>query len=175
VGASWERTRSEIATRLGGDRALLASAALAGLGLGGLLHGLLVAMLERWDRLAVLPGASGAGLRHDLLSVGAWVAIAVGVMVYAATRRGAAGPGARRALGVAVAVAGVVVLVVGELEVHVFDTLAQRWAPHDLAWDVLFHVPGEAIAFAGWLLLPGAPRATGQTSSGTRSSSSTVR
>ncbi|MEX2555392.1 MAG: hypothetical protein WEB06_07165 [Actinomycetota bacterium] len=47
---------------------------------------------------------------------------------------------------------------VGELEVHVFRTLAQEWRPHDL-WDVIFHVLGEAIALMGWLLLPrGEPR-----------------
>ncbi|MGH2726307.1 MAG: hypothetical protein ACRDKS_04955, partial [Actinomycetota bacterium] len=103
---------------------------IVGLGLGGLLHRALVAAFERWDRLAVVPAAPGAGLRHDLLTIGPWVALAIGAIVYALTRAGSQEWSWRRALGVAIAVAGAVVLVVGELEVHVFDTLAQRWQPH---------------------------------------------
>lgn len=170
------RTRREASVRLGRDWRVIAWGVIFGLGLGGLLHRLLVAIFERWDRLAVVPAAAGADLRDDLLTFGPWVAIAIGAILYAATRGAARARSWRRGLGVAIAVAGAVVLVVGELEVHVFDTLVQGWEPHDLFWDVLFHIPGEAIALAGWFLLPSGVRgAAGQTSSGTRSASSTLR
>lgn len=149
------RTKQEASIRLGSDARLIVCGAIFGLGLGGLMHRALVAVFGRWDRLAVVPGADGAASRNDLLSFGPWIAIALSLGILALTYRGGETAWSwRRALGVAVAVAGVVVLVVGELEVHVFDTLAQGWKPHDLYWDVLFHVPGEAVALAGWLLLP---------------------
>ncbi|MGH2784938.1 MAG: hypothetical protein ACRDJ1_06735 [Actinomycetota bacterium] len=149
------RTRRETSVRLGNDAVLIACATIFGLGLGGLLHRGLVAAFGRWDRLSVLPSAAGAATREDLVTFGPWIVIGVSAGILALTRRGRSPAWSwRRALGVAIAVAGLVVLVVGELEVHVFDTLAQGWKPHDLFWDVLFHVPGETVALAGWLLLP---------------------
>lgn len=154
------RTRREASFRLGNDAVLIACATIFGLGLGGLFHRGLVAAFDRWDRLSVLPGAAGAATREDLVTFGPWIAIGVGAGILALTHGGRSPAWSwRRALGVAIAVAGLVVLVVGELEVHVFDTLAQGWKPHDLFWDVLFHVPGEAVALAGWLLLPTGNRA----------------
>ena len=149
------RTRRETAARLGNDAGLIACAAILGLGLGGLLHRVLIAAFEHRDRLTVLPNAPHASLREDLLTIGPLAAIALSVAVFALMRRGRSRAWSwRRAAGVSIAVAGAVVLVVGELEVHVFRTLAQGWRPHDLFWDVIFHLPGEAIALSGWLILP---------------------
>ncbi|MEX2555411.1 MAG: hypothetical protein WEB06_07260 [Actinomycetota bacterium] len=146
---------------------MLATAALLGVGVGGLLHRLLVGAFEGWDRLAVVPSARGAALREDLLTLGPWAAVTAGVIALAITgRRRAAGRG-RRIAGLSVAVAGLVVLLVGELELHVFRTLGQGWESHDLFWDVVFHLPGETIAFAGWLLLPGGTGAAGRAASQT--------
>jgi uncharacterized membrane protein len=149
------RIRRETSIRFGGDPRQIAGAIVFGAGLGGLLHRLLVWSFGRWDRLAVVDGAPGASVRDGLLSFTPWALMVAGLAALASTDGGRRSRwGLRRAVGVALASAGAVVLVVGELEVHVFRTLVQGWAAHNLTWDVIFHVPGEAIAFVGWLLLP---------------------
>jgi len=149
------RTRRETSVRLGGDARLIASALVFGAGLGGELHRLLVWSFGRWDRLVVAGDAPGASARDGILSIAPWALMVIGSALFVTTGRGRRSEwGWRRAVGIALASAGAVVLVVGELEVHVWRTLEQGWAAHNLTWDVVFHVPGEAIAFAGWLLLP---------------------
>ncbi len=149
------RTRRETVVRFGGDARLVAFALVFGVGVGGLLHRLLVWSFGRVDELAVVPFAPGISTRNALLRIVPWALIAGGAAAFAMTDRDRLSRwGWRRAVGFSLAAAGATLLVVGELEVHVFHTLAQRWPPHTLSWDVLYHVPGEAIAFAGWLLLP---------------------
>jgi uncharacterized membrane protein len=159
--------RREAGDRLGDDPRLILAAVVFGVGAGAWLHAALVAAFGRWGRLSVLPDAPLHATLNDVLTIGPWVAVALSAAIFALTRGRAPTWNWRRALGIAIAVAGVVVLFVGELEVHVFDTLEQGWRTHDLFWDVVFHVPGEAIAMAGWLLLPVGSR---QTIAGTRSS-----
>ena len=152
-----DRARRETSAKLGPDPRLVVCAAVFGLGLGGLLHRALIALLDRWDKITVVAGAGGADLRRNLLAVLPWIVIGLSVAAIALTRAHRSPAwNVRRVAGIALAFAGFVVLVVGELEVHVFRTLAQGWRPHDLFWDVVFHIPGEAIALAGWAILPSA-------------------
>ncbi|MGH2796062.1 MAG: DUF2243 domain-containing protein [Actinomycetota bacterium] len=159
--------RREAGDRLGSDPRLILTAVLFGIGAGGWLHRALVATLDGWDRLSPAPQATRYDTMNDVLTIGPWVAVGLSAAIFAMSRGRGPAWNRRRAIGIALAAAGGVVLVVGELEVHAFDTLQQGWRPHDLFWDVVFHLPGEAIAFAGWLLLPAGSR---QTSSGTRPS-----
>lgn len=106
------RTRWETAARLGNDAGLIACAAIFGLGLGGLLHRVLIAAFERWGRLSVIPNAPRASLREDMLTVGPWAAIALSVSVYALMGRWRTRAWSwRRAAGASIAVAGAVVLI----------------------------------------------------------------
>jgi len=151
---SLDRRLKEVSAKFGTDPALIGCAALLGLGLGGLLHRILIALFERGDRLFDVPSADGAALRDGILAFGPWIVLGLGIVGVLLARRSATWS-ARRVTGLAIAFAGFFMLIIGALELHVFRTLEEGWEPKHLWWDVAFHGPGEMLALAGWLLLPG--------------------